>query len=422
MGAKYGETRLVSPTAEVVCLGLAAVLGGVALVPGVRWATTQSRFRCDLGHLRDTVDYAYAASFFEHDVRRIRSGGFDGWRPWNGDPCGRSAVLVESGGPGAATRRDAKACLRAEGPFLFSDSEFDEASPPRATFHAARSASVAGAGLAVVGLWLLMLGALSADRSPKKAVLSGSVALACGAGSFAQAASGVLFLLGAARRPRRDQGRPGPVPQRRRGDALLPRRRVAGVGLARTAAPPARRPDGDVELAARPARRPPSPAALADVEIAQRSPLAALRRAPSSDEDDDEVKSESSSSLGEERPLGELIFHYIDARYRRSSHRRLEDVEAAWCAGLLDAGSLVCGEGLADDWTPVQDVERLRAHLQLLEWKPKTSPVRNRQSLPKDAKFDAGDLADLADDDDDERPARRHSGGTIKLHRRTPSG
>ena len=73
-------------------------------------------------------------------------------------------------------------------------------------------------------------------------------------------------------------------------------------------------------------------------------------------------------------------------------------------------------------WTPVQDVERLRAHLQLLEWKPKTSPVRNRQSLPKDAKFDAGDLADLADDDDDERPARRHSGGTIKLHRRTPSG
>jgi hypothetical protein len=80
MGAKYGETRLVSPTAEVVCLGLAAVLGGVALVPGVRWATTQSRFRCDLGHLRDTVDYAYAVSFFEHDVRRIRSGGFDGWR------------------------------------------------------------------------------------------------------------------------------------------------------------------------------------------------------------------------------------------------------------------------------------------------------------------------------------------------------
>ena len=152
MGAKYGETRLVSPTAEVVCLGLAAVLGGVALVPGVRWATTQSRFRCDLGHLRDTVDYAYAVSFFEHDVRRIRSGGFDGWRPWNGDPCGRSAVLVESGGPGAATRRDAKACLRAEGPFLFSDSEFDEASPPCATFHSARSASVAGAGLAVVGL------------------------------------------------------------------------------------------------------------------------------------------------------------------------------------------------------------------------------------------------------------------------------
>ena len=96
MGAKYGETRLVSPTAEVVCLGLAAVLGGVALIPGVRWATTQSRFRCDLGHLRDTVDYAYAVSFFEHDVRRIRSGGFDGWRPWNGDPCGRSAVLVES--------------------------------------------------------------------------------------------------------------------------------------------------------------------------------------------------------------------------------------------------------------------------------------------------------------------------------------
>ncbi|KAH8072932.1 hypothetical protein JL720_11021 [Aureococcus anophagefferens] len=326
MGAKYGETRLVSPTAEVVCLGLAAVLGGVALVPGVRWATTQSRFRCDLGHLRDTVDYAYAVSFFEHDVRRIRSGGFDGWRPWNGDPCGRSAVLVESGGPGAATRRDAKACLRAEGPFLFSDSEFDEASPPRATFHAARSASVAGAGLAVVGLWLLMLGALSADRSPKKAVLSGSVAPACGAGSFAQAASVVLFY-----------------------SAPL-------VALGET----------------------------------KRSPLAALRRAPSSDEGDDEVKSESSSLLGEERPLGELIFHYIDARDRRSSHRRLEDVEAAWCAGLLDAGSLVCGEGLADDWTPVQDVERLRAHLQLLEWKPKTSPVRNRQSLPKDAKFDAG--------------------------------
>ena len=421
MGAKYGETRLVSPTAEVVCLGLAAVLGGVALIPGVRWATTQSRFRCDLGHLRDTVDYAYAVSFFEHDVRRIRSGGFDGWRPWNGDPCGRSAVLVESGGPGAATRSDARACLRAEGPFLFSDSEFDEASPPCATFHAARSASVAGAGLAVAGLWLLMIGALSADRSPKRAVLSGSVALACGAGSFAQAASVVLFY--SAPLVALGETKVGPGPFLSVAAATLSCLVAAsrGVGLARNRAPPAP-PDGDVELAARPARRPPSPAALADVEVAQRSPLAALRRAPSSDEDDDEVKSESSSLLGDERALGELTFHYIDARYRRSSHRRLEDVEAAWCAGLLDAGSLVCGEGLADDWTPVQDVERLRAHLQLLEWKPKTSPVRNRQSLPKDAKFDAGDLADLADDDDDERPARRHSGGTIKLHRRTPSG
>ena len=71
MGAKYGETRLVSPTAEVVCLGLAAVLGGVALIPGVRWATTQSRFRCDLGHLRDTVDYAYAGSFLANPERRL---------------------------------------------------------------------------------------------------------------------------------------------------------------------------------------------------------------------------------------------------------------------------------------------------------------------------------------------------------------
>ena len=239
MGAKYGETRLVSPTAEVVCLGLAAVLGGVALIPGVRWATTQSRFRCDLGHLRDTVDYAYAVSFFEHDVRRIRSGGFDGWRPWNGDPCGRSAVLVESGGPGAATRSDARACLRAEGPFLFSDSEFDEASPPCATFHSARSASVAGAGLAVVGLWLLMLGALSADRSPKKAVLSGSVALACGAGSFAQAASVALFY--SAPLVALGETKVGPGPFLSVAAATLSCLVAAsrGVGLARARAPPA---------------------------------------------------------------------------------------------------------------------------------------------------------------------------------------
>ncbi|KAH8059094.1 hypothetical protein JL722_5648 [Aureococcus anophagefferens] len=384
MGAKYGETRLVSPTAEVVCLGLAAVLGGVALVPGVRWATTQSRFRCDLGHLRDTVDYAYAVSFFEHGVRRIRAASAAGG-PGTATPAG--AAPSSSRAAGRARRRGATP-RPASGPraLLFSDSEFGEASRA-ARRSTPRSASVAGAGLAVA----------------------------------AQAASVVLFH--SAPLVALGETKVGPGPFLSVAAATLSRLVAAsrGVGLARNRAPPAP-PDGDVELAARPARRPPSPAALADVEIAQRSPLAALRRAPSSDEDDDEVKSESSSLLGEERPLGELIFHYIDARYRRSSHRRLEDVEAAWCAGLLDAGSLVCGEGLADDWTPVQDVERLRAHLQLLEWKPKTSPVRNRQSLPKDAKFDAGDLADLADDDDDERPARRHSGGTIKLHRRTPSG
>ena len=31
MGAKYGETRLVSPTAEVVCLGLAAACSMYAM-------------------------------------------------------------------------------------------------------------------------------------------------------------------------------------------------------------------------------------------------------------------------------------------------------------------------------------------------------------------------------------------------------
>ena len=60
MGAKYGETRLATPTAEVVCLGLAAVLGGAKSL--LRLCRQSMRFIEFIVGLLELVDEPDASS------------------------------------------------------------------------------------------------------------------------------------------------------------------------------------------------------------------------------------------------------------------------------------------------------------------------------------------------------------------------